>query len=165
MGTLSSQAGGAGGPDGPRRVEGRRILLDRVKIDKAIEDGAFFRNEAFGGVMERARERGAALHLLGIVSFYSSHGTLRHLFALLRMAAERGVKKVFVHGLIGRRGEKPESGAIYVEKVEEECRRLGVGELVTVIGRFWALDREENWDRVEKTRRALVGGEGTCVRP
>jgi 2,3-bisphosphoglycerate-independent phosphoglycerate mutase len=144
---------------------GRRILLDRVKIDKAVEDGAFFRNEAFGGVMDRARARGAGLHLLGIVSFYSSHGTLRHLFALLRMAAERGLTRVYVHGLIGRRGEKPESGAIYVEKVEEECRRLGVGELVTVIGRFWALDREENWDRVEKTRRALVGGEGTCVRP
>jgi 2,3-bisphosphoglycerate-independent phosphoglycerate mutase len=144
---------------------GRRILLDRVKIDKAIEDGAFFRNEAFRGVMERVRSRGAALHLLGIVSFFSSHGTLRHLFALLRMAGEMKMERVYVHALIGRRGEKPESGAIYVEKVEEECRRAGVGDLVTVIGRFWALDREENWDRVEKTYRALVRGEGTPVRP
>jgi len=143
---------------------GRRILLDLVKIDKSIEDGSFFRNEAFRGVMERARARGAALHLLGIVSFYSSHGTLRHLFALLKMAGEMGLERVCVHALIGRRGEKPESGAIYVEKVEEECRRLGVGDLVTVIGRFWALDREENWDRVEKTCRALVWGDGTCIR-
>jgi len=140
---------------------GRRILLDRVKIDKAIEDGSFFRNEAFLGALEGARRRGAALHLLGIVSFYSSHGTLNHLFALLRMAREQGMERVFIHGLIGRRGEKPESGAIYVEKVEEECRRIGLGDLVTVIGRFWALDREENWDRIEKSYRALVHGEGT----
>jgi 2,3-bisphosphoglycerate-independent phosphoglycerate mutase len=144
---------------------GRRILLDRVKIDGAIEDGSFFENEAFARAMDGARRRGAALHLLGIVSFYSSHGTLRHLFALLRMARERGPDKVFVHGLIGRRGEKPESGAIYVEKVEEECRRVGCGELATVIGRFWALDREENWDRVEKAYRAFVLGEGTRVGP
>lgn len=113
------------------------------------------------GALEGARRRGAALHLLGIVSFYSSHGTLNHLFALLRMAREQGMERVFIHGLIGRRGEKPESGAIYVEKVEEECRRIGLGDLVTVIGRFWALDREENWDRIEKSYRALVHGEGT----
>lgn len=144
---------------------GRRILLDRVKIDAAVEDGSFDRNEAFRGVMERTRARGAALHLLGIVSFFSSHGTLRHLFALLRMAAGLKMERVYVHALIGRRGEKPESGAIYTENVEEECRRLGVGDVVTVIGRFWALDREENWDRVEKTWRALVRGEGTPVRP
>lgn len=144
---------------------GRRILLDRVKIDKAIEDGSFFKNPAFLWAMEGARRRGAALHLLGIVSFYSSHGTLRHLFALLRMAREQGMERVYIHGLIGRRGEKPESGAIYVENVEEECRRIGLGDLVTVIGRFWALDREENWDRVDKTYRALVRGEGIRVRP
>lgn len=144
---------------------GRRILLDRVKIDKSIEDGSFFKNEAFLWAMEGARRRGAALHLLGIVSFYSSHGTLRHLFALLRMAREQGMKRVYIHALIGRRGEKPESGAFYVEKVEEECRRIGLGDLVTVIGRFWALDREENWDRVEKTFRALVQGAGTKVLP
>ncbi|MBN2207414.1 MAG: alkaline phosphatase family protein [Candidatus Aminicenantes bacterium] len=144
---------------------GRRVLLDRVKIDRAIEDGSFDRNEAFRGVMERTRARGAALHLLGIVSFFSSHGTLRHLFALLRMAAGLKMERVYIHALIGRRGEKPESGAIYTERVEEECRRLGVGQVVTVIGRFWALDREENWDRIEKTWRALVRGEGTPVRP
>ncbi len=144
---------------------GRRVLLDRVKIDKAVEDGSFFRNEAFARTMERARVTGRALHLMGIVSHYSSHGTIRHLFALLRMARDAGVKDVHVHSFIGRRGERPESGAIYVEKVEDTCRELGTGEVVTVMGRFWSLDREENWDRIEKAYRALVDGVGTQIPP
>ncbi len=142
---------------------GRRVFLDRVKIDKAIEDESFYRNPAFLWAMEEARKKEKALHLLGIVSHYSSHGTIRHLFALLRMAKMLELKKVFVHALIGRRGERPESGAVYVAKVEEKCRELSLGQVVTVIGRFWALDREFNWDRVEKTYRALVYGGGTRI--
>ncbi|UCE42710.1 MAG: alkaline phosphatase family protein [Candidatus Aminicenantes bacterium] len=142
---------------------GRRIFLDRVKIDKAIEDKSFFQNPSIIWAMEKAKESNNALHLLGIVSHYSSHGTIDHLFALLRMAKKLGVNKVFVHALLGRRGERPESGAIYVAKVSDMCRELGLGEVVTVIGRFWALDREFNWDRVEKTYRALIQGEGTPV--
>ena len=140
---------------------GRRIYLDRVKIDIAIQDGRFFANPAFRWAMEKAKGVGSALHLLGIVSHYSSHGTIDHLFALLRMAKNLGLQKVFVHALLGRRGERPESGAIYVAKVAEKCREFSLGEVATVIGRFWALDREHNWDRVEKTYRALVLGEGT----
>jgi 2,3-bisphosphoglycerate-independent phosphoglycerate mutase len=144
---------------------GRRIYLDRVKIDKAIQDGSFFKNPAFTWAIEKAKESGKALHLLGIVSHYSSHGTIDHLFALLRMAKMVGVEKVFVHALLGRRGERPESGAIYVAKVADMCRELSLGEVATVIGRFWALDREHNWDRVEKTYRALVHGKGTPISP
>jgi 2,3-bisphosphoglycerate-independent phosphoglycerate mutase len=139
---------------------GRRVLLDRVRIDKAIEDGSFFRNEAFLGVMDQAKREHRAFHLMGIISHYSSHGTIRHLFALLKLAKDAGLTKVHVHGFIGRRGEMPESGAIYVEKVEETCRALGIGGVATVIGRYWSLDREENWDRIEKAYRALVYGEG-----
>lgn len=142
---------------------GRRVLLDRVKIDKAIEEGSFFRNPAFFWAMEGAKRERKALHLMGIVSHYSSHGTIRHLFALLRMAKDQALKKVYIHAFIGRRGEKPESGANYVEKVEEMAKTLGVGKTVTVLGRHWALDREENWDRVEKAYRALVYGEGIKV--
>lgn len=142
---------------------GRRVLLDRVRIDKAIEDGSFFRNEAFLWAMEGAKKERKALHFLGIVSHYSSHGTIRHLFALLQMARQLELEKVFIHSLIGRRGEKPESGAVYVARVEEMCRSVALGRVATVIGRFWALDREENWGRVEKAYRALVHGEGTAV--
>ena len=142
---------------------GRRVLLDRVKIDKAIEEGSFFRNEVFAEVMDTALRKGRALHLMGIVSHYSSHGTIRHLFALLRMAKERQLEKVFIHGFIGRRGEKPESGAIYIDKVEGTARAIGCGEVVTVMGRHWSLDREGNWDRVEKAYGALVEGKGTRI--
>ncbi|MDH5406858.1 MAG: phosphoglycerate mutase (2,3-diphosphoglycerate-independent), partial [Candidatus Aminicenantes bacterium] len=81
-----------------------------------------------------------------------------------KMAADAGLKEVYIHSLLGRRGERPESGAIYIEKVEDETRKLGLGKVVTVMGRYWALDREENWDRVEKTYRALVYGEGRKVK-
>jgi 2,3-bisphosphoglycerate-independent phosphoglycerate mutase len=74
-----------------------------------------------------------------------------------------GLTEVYVHSLIGRRGERPESGSIYVDKVEKKCQSLAIGRVVTVMGRYWALDREENWDRVEKAYRALVFGEGTPV--
>lgn len=142
---------------------GRRILLDRVRIDNAIEDGTFFHNESFLWAIEGAKQQNKALHLLGIVSHYSSHGTIKHLFALLKLVAKHGLKDVFIHALIGRRGEKPESGAVYIAKVEDMCRLVKVGEVATVIGRFWALDREEKWDRIEKTYRAFVYGEGTKI--
>lgn len=142
---------------------GRRIFLDRVKIDRAIEDGSFFHNEAFVWAMKGAREKNKPLHLLGIVSRYSSHGTIKHLFALLQMAKEMDLEQVFVHALIGRRGEKPESGAIYVNKVENMCHSLSLGQVVTVMGRFWALDRENNWDRIQKAYNALVFGQGSQV--
>lgn len=144
---------------------GRRVLLDRVRIDKAVADGGFFENDELLRAAALARRNGRALHLMGIVSHYSSHGSISHLFALLKLAKARGLDKVFVHAFIGRRGERPESGAIYVEKVEDMCRELGVGRVATVMGRFWPLDREENWDRIEKAYRALVDGRGTRVCP
>jgi 2,3-bisphosphoglycerate-independent phosphoglycerate mutase len=100
---------------------------------------------------------------LGIISFYSSHGSVEHLLALMEMARREGVPNVFVHGMLGRRGERPESGAIYTEQVEKEALHLGLGQVATMIGRFWSLDREEHWDRIEKTYRMLVLGEGQPV--
>jgi 2,3-bisphosphoglycerate-independent phosphoglycerate mutase len=113
--------------------------------------------------MEGTKRDQKSLHLLGIVSFYSSHGTIDHLFALLHMAKKLDVERVFIHSLIGRRGEKPESGAVYITKVQDMCYSLALGHVVTVMGRFWALDREENWSRVEKAYRAMVYGDGTHV--
>jgi 2,3-bisphosphoglycerate-independent phosphoglycerate mutase len=142
---------------------GRKILSDRVKIDRAISDGSFFTNPAFLQVMEAAASSGTSLHLLGIVSFFSSHGSVRHLTALMDMAAKSGVKDVFIHAMLGRRGEMPESGANYVETIEKKAVESGVGKVVSVIGRYWSMDREENWDRIEKTYRMLVNGRGTLA--
>lgn len=143
---------------------GRRIPSDRLRIDEAIKDGSFFANEAFLWAMRGAQKDGTRLHLLGIVSFYSSHGSVDHLTALLKLAKREGLKEVYVHSMLGRRGEHPESGARYIQTVEETVERLGLGRVVSVIGRFWALDREENWDRIEKTYRWLVHGETRAVR-
>jgi 2,3-bisphosphoglycerate-independent phosphoglycerate mutase len=143
---------------------GRVVPADRVRIDQALEDGSFYQNDAFRWAMQGAKGAGTRLHLLGIVSFYSSHGSVDHLLALLEMARREGVPHVYVHSMLGRRGERPESGAIYIQQVEQEAQRLRVGQVATVIGRFWSLDREEHWDRIEKTYRMLVHGEGDAVR-
>ena len=143
---------------------GRRVPSDRVRIDKAIADGSFMNNEAFLWVIEEAKRKKQALHLLGIVSFYSSHGSVEHLRALLRLCKKEKVKPVYVHAMLGRRGEKPQAGARYIGMIEEECKDLGVGHVVGVIGRYWSLDREENWDRIERTYRWLVEGEGIEVQ-
>jgi len=142
---------------------GRIVPSDRLRIERAIADRSFFENPAFLWAMEGAKREGTRLHLLGIISFYSSHGSVEHLKALLRMAAQVGVPEVYVHGMLGRRGEKPESGAIYVGDIEAECEWLGIGQFVSLIGRFWSLDREHNWDRIEKSYRWLVYGEGRPV--
>ena len=124
---------------------GRIIYSDRLKIDQA----------------KRAEK---SLHLIGIVSFFSSHGSLNHLFALMDIAQKEGIHQLYLHSMLGRRGEMPESGARYIKKVEEKNLSLKTGRVVSVIGRYWSMDREENWDRIEKTYRMLVYGEGAKIR-
>ena len=140
---------------------GRRIYSDRVKIDRAIADGSFFRNEAFLRTVRTARATGTPLHLMGIVSFFSSHGSINHLFALMELARREGIRDLYIHAMLGRRGEMPESGAHYVGSIEQRALEIGLGKAVSVIGRYWSMDREENWDRIAKTYRMLVAGEGT----
>ena len=143
---------------------GRRVFSDRLKIDRAIESGAFFSNEAYRRTMAEAIRRGTALHLMGIVSFFSSHGMMNHLLALMEMAKKEGVPELFIHAMLGRRGEMPESGANYIKQIEDRCTELDLGRVVSVIGRYWSMDREENWDRIEKTYRMLVYGDGYAVK-
>jgi len=142
---------------------GRRIPSDRLRIDRAIQDGSFFQNEAFLWAMRAAKQNKKSLHLLGIVSFFSSHGSLDHLLALLKLARQESVEKLYLHAMLGRRGERKESGARYLEMIEKEMEKLKLGQVVSVIGRYWSLDREENWDRIEKTYRMLAHGEGRPV--
>lgn len=143
---------------------GRKIYSDRLKIDQAIANKNFYSNNAFLSVMRKAKKSDSTLHLIGIVSFFSSHGSINHLFALMDMAKKEGIKKLFIHAMLGRRGEIPESGAQYIKKIEEKSLSLNSGQIVSVIGRYWSMDREENWDRIEKTYRMLIYGEGTQVQ-
>ncbi len=143
---------------------GRRIYSDRLRIDLAIKSKEFFTNPVFLEAIQLSRQKHLPLHLLGIVSFYSSHGSLEHLFALLDLCKKEKAEQVYLHCLLGRRGERPESGAYYIAQVEERCSQLGLAKVATVMGRFWALDREERWERVERAYRALVFGEGILVK-
>ncbi|MFX0122619.1 MAG: phosphoglycerate mutase (2,3-diphosphoglycerate-independent) [Candidatus Hodarchaeota archaeon] len=143
---------------------GRRIVSDRVRIFDAINNGEFFQNAAFLDVITRSKKNNTALHLLGIISFYSSHGSIKYLEALMKLAKKEKLSKVFLHGMLGRRGEKPEAGAHYVNKIELLAKEIGNVKFVSVIGRHWALDREKNWDRIQKTYDLLVHGKGRQVK-
>ena len=142
---------------------GRVIYSDRMRINRSLEDGTFYKNKAFLEAIHGAERDGTRLHLYGIVSFYSSHGSVEHLEALIDLVSQENVPELYIHSLLGRRGERPESGALYIDRVERKCNEVGLGKLVTVTGRYWALDREQNWDRVEKAYRAMVYGDGTPV--
>jgi 2,3-bisphosphoglycerate-independent phosphoglycerate mutase len=143
---------------------GRPVYSDRLKIDRAIENGTFFSNPVFRKAMAEARLRKTALHLMGIVSFFSSHGMMNHLTALMDMSKREGVDELYIHAMLGRRGEMPESGANYVKMIEDKCGQMKLGRVVSVIGRYWSMDREENWDRIEKTYRMLVHGDSLAVK-
>jgi 2,3-bisphosphoglycerate-independent phosphoglycerate mutase len=113
--------------------------------------------------MNLTKQNKSALHLMGIVSFFSSHGSIEHLFALMDMAKQQGISRLYIHGMLGRRGEQAQSGPRYIRQVEEKCLSLKLGQVVSVIGRYWSMDREDNWDRIEKTYRMLVYGEGLKI--
>ncbi|MBU1742328.1 MAG: phosphoglycerate mutase (2,3-diphosphoglycerate-independent) [Proteobacteria bacterium] len=142
---------------------GRIIPADRVRIDRAVADGTFYDNPGLNAALERAKAGGRRLHLIGIVSFYSSHGSVDHLYALLELCRRREAERLFVHSMLGRRGERHASGAAYIGQVEARLGGLGRGRLASVIGRYWSLDREGNWDRVAKAFRLYAHGEGAPV--
>jgi 2,3-bisphosphoglycerate-independent phosphoglycerate mutase len=139
---------------------GRVVYQDFTRINRDIATGSFFANEVLAGAMERARERGAALHLLGLVSDGGVHSHIRHLEALLEMAAAKGLARVCVHAFLDGRDTPPRSGAGHIRRLEEAMARLGVGSIATVCGRYYAMDRDNRWDRVALAWQALVDGRG-----
>ena len=139
---------------------GRVVFQDLPRISKAITDGDFFQNEAYKKAMEDCRERGTALHLMGLLSDGGVHSHITHLFALLKMAKEQGLSKVYVHCFLDGRDVPPSSGKHYVEQLQAKIQQLGVGEIATVMGRYYAMDRDKRWDRVQRAYDAIACGEG-----
>src|SRR5437870_9138189 len=136
---------------------GRIIHMDITRIDHAISTGALFRNELLLGAMKRGRER--QLHLLGLVSDGGVHSHIEHLFALLRMAQQNKVERVFVHCFLDGRDTPPHSGIDYLRKLQQRMRELGVGRIASLAGRYYAMDRDNRWERIERAYRAVVHGE------
>ncbi len=137
---------------------GRIIYMDVTRIDLLISSGEFFTNPVLLNAVEKAE--GRRLHLLGLCSDGGVHAQLTHLFALLTMAKQHGLKDVFVHCFMDGRDTPPESGAGYIEQVEQKMRGLGVGKIASVCGRYYAMDRDKRWDRIERAFGAMVLGSG-----
>ena len=144
---------------------GRVVFQDLPRISKAIDDGSFFENPAYVRAMDACREHDSSLHLMGLLSDGGVHSHLKHLFALMKMARDRGLEKVYIHAFLDGRDVSPTSGADFVARTVEKCRELGVGKIATVMGRFYAMDRDKRWDRVEAAYDAMVYGEGAAINP
>ncbi|MDR3982795.1 MAG: 2,3-bisphosphoglycerate-independent phosphoglycerate mutase [Dysosmobacter sp.] len=144
---------------------GRVVFQDLPRITKSIADGDFFRNPAYCHAMDACLEKGTSLHLMGLLSDGGVHSHLDHLFALLQMAKDKGLTKVYIHAFLDGRDVSPTSGADFVAQTVEKCREVGVGKIATVMGRYYAMDRDKRWDRVEMAYDAMVYGEGSTFNP
>ena len=139
---------------------GRVVYQMLVKISKSIKEGTIRKNPAIVGAVENCVKNGSALHLMGLLSDGGVHSHIEHLFGLMEMAKDMGVEKIYVHAFLDGRDVPPTSGAEYMEKLVQETQRIGAGKVATVMGRFYAMDRDNAWDRVEKAYAAMVYGEG-----
>ena len=144
---------------------GRVVFQDLPRITNAIADGSFFENEAYCHAMDACLKNGASLHLMGLLSTGGVHSHLDHLFALLKMAKDRGLEKVYIHAFLDGRDVSPTSGADFVARTVEKCRDLGVGKIATVMGRYYAMDRDKRWDRLEQAYDAMVYGDSATYNP
>ena len=137
---------------------GRVVQMDITRIDQAIAAPArSFNNKLLLGAMKRGRER--QLHLMGLLSDGGVHSHIDHLFRLLRMAQQNKVERVFVHCFLDGRDTPPNSGIDYLRQLQQKMRELGVGKIASLVGRYYAMDRDNRWERVERAYRAVVHGE------
>ena len=139
---------------------GRVVFQDLPRISRAIDDGSFFENPAYVSAMDACLKNDSSLHLYGLLSDGGVHSHTTHLWALLKMAKIRGLKKVYIHAFLDGRDVSPTSGKGFVAETVEKCREIGVGKVATVMGRYYAMDRDKRWDRLERAYDAMVYGTG-----
>ena len=145
---------------------GRIVYQDFTRITKSIKDGDFFTNPALLECIARVKASGGRLHLAGLLSDGGVHSHNTHLYALLELARQQGLKEVFVHCLLDGRDTPPQSGGDYLAQLETELARIGTGKIATVMGRYYAMDRDNRWERVEQAYNAMVLGQGEqCGSP
>lgn len=139
---------------------GRIVYQELTRITKSIKDGDFFTNEAFAKAVENCKKNGSALHLMGLMSDGGVHSHNSHLFALLELAKKAGLTEVYVHCFMDGRDVPPTSGKDFIAELQEKLKEVGVGKIATIIGRYYAMDRDNRWERVEKAYAAMTYGEG-----
>ncbi len=139
---------------------GRVIMTDIRRIDYSVETGEFFQNVAFLTALDNARARGGAVHLMGLLSDGLVHSSQEHLYALLRLAKERGLRHAYVHCFLDGRDTPPSSAHLYVRALQEKIAEIGFGEIATLCGRYYAMDRDNRWERTGRAYELLVRGVG-----
>ena len=139
---------------------GRIVYQELTKITKAIEDGDFFTNKALLSAVENCKKNNSDLHLFGLLSSGGVHSHISHVYGLLEMAKKNGVSNVYVHAFLDGRDTPPASGKDFVAQLEEKMSEIGVGKVASLAGRYYAMDRDNNWDRVEQAYLSLTTGEG-----
>src|SRR5438552_3786970 len=139
---------------------GRIVHMDITRIDLMIQNGEFFSDPTLTAAMKHARSGGRRLHLFGLVSDGGVHSQQAHLYALLKMAKQQGVDRVFVHAFMDGRDTLPTNGAGYLEQLQQKMREYNSGKIATVNGRYYAMDRDRRWERIAKAFHAMVFGEG-----
>lgn len=139
---------------------GRVVYQDLTRITKAIDDGEFFDNEVLASAMQNCKNNNAALHIMGLLSDGGVHSHIDHLYGVVEMAKNFGLDKVYIHAFTDGRDVPPTSGVNYVKNCEKKLQEIGVGKIATVSGRYYAMDRDNRWDRVEKAYMAMVDGVG-----
>ena len=142
---------------------GRIIYQSLTRITKAIKDGDFFTNEVLCACMDKTKNAGKALHLMGLLSDGGVHSNINHLIALLEMAKARGLEKVYVHAFLDGRDVPPKSAVGFIKQLQDAIAGMEFGKIATVMGRYYAMDRDNRWDRLEKAYKTLVFGEGKLV--
>ena len=139
---------------------GRIVHQDLSRINNAIKKGTFFENKEFLAAIEHVKKNDSALHIYGLISTGGVHSSLDHVMALIKLAADKGLKKVYVHAFLDGRDTPPQSACTFLEKVEDELKKYNLPPIATVIGRYYIMDRDNRWERVEKGYNALLLGEG-----
>lgn len=139
---------------------GRVIKQDLTRIDDSIKNGEFFENKIITDLLTKIKKKKSNLHILGLVSDGGVHSHIEHLFAILKMAKSIGIENVFVHCFTDGRDTDVNSGVAYVKKLQNQIKKIGVGKIATIIGRYYAMDREKNWDRTKLSYDAIVNGKG-----
>ncbi|MFD1848977.1 2,3-bisphosphoglycerate-independent phosphoglycerate mutase [Oceanobacillus bengalensis] len=139
---------------------GRVVYQSLTRVNLSIKEGDFYQNQAFVKSIENAKANNRALHLFGLLSDGGVHSHIEHLFALLKLASDNGLEKVYVHAFLDGRDVGPQTAESYIIRTEEKMKELGVGQFATISGRYYSMDRDKRWDRVKKAYDAMVYGEG-----
>ena len=142
---------------------GRIVYQELTRITKSITDGDFFENSALQSAVDNCLKNQSALHLMGLLSDGGVHSHNEHLYGLLELAKRAGLKNVYIHCFLDGRDVPPSSGADYVKALQDKCAQIGVGQIATVMGRYYAMDRDNRWERVEKAYNAMAYGDGIKV--